>query len=162
MMGSRRGIALKAFTADVSAGLPGPEWLSEIRRKAFEGLEDVDPPSPDEEVWRYSRIADLDLDGFAPLKRQRASNSVVERDLSAFMAEAGMTIGPIADLDDGSDHLGSAIDFPVDLFGHLNRAYGPEPVAIVVPDGLQVDDARWVARESTAVSYWGHDFSGGQ
>ena len=161
MMGSRRGIALKAFTADVSAGLPGPEWLSEIRRKAFEGLEDVDPPSPDEEVWRYSRIADLDLDGFAPLKRQRASNSVVEGDLSAFgemagvvvirngwvventlearLAEAGMTIGPIADLDDGSDHLGSAIDFPVDLFGHLNRAYGPEPVAIVVPDGLQVD-----------------------
>ncbi|HIL47723.1 MAG TPA: SufD family Fe-S cluster assembly protein, partial [Acidimicrobiia bacterium] len=161
MMGSRRGIALRAFTADVSAGLPGPEWLSEIRRKAFEGLEDVEPPSPDEEVWRYSRIADLDLDGFAPLKRQRASNSVVERDLSAFgemagvvvirngwvventlearLAEAGMTIGPIADLDDGSDHLGSAIDFPVDLFGHLNRAYGPEPVAIVVPDGLQVD-----------------------
>jgi 3,4-dihydroxy-9,10-secoandrosta-1,3,5(10)-triene-9,17-dione 4,5-dioxygenase len=29
-------------------------------------------------------------------------------------------------------------------------------------DGLQVDDARGVARESTAVSYWGHDFSGGQ
>jgi 3,4-dihydroxy-9,10-secoandrosta-1,3,5(10)-triene-9,17-dione 4,5-dioxygenase len=25
-------------------------------------------------------------------------------------------------------------------------------------DGLEVDDARWVARESTAVSYWGHDF----
>ena len=92
MMGSRRGIALKAFTADVSAGLPGPEWLSEIRRKAFEGLEDVDPPSPDEEVWRYSRIADLDLDGFAPLKRQRASNSVVERDLSAFGEMAGVVV----------------------------------------------------------------------
>ena len=28
-------------------------------------------------------------------------------------------------------------------------------------DGLTVDD-RWVARESTAVSYWGHDFSVGQ
>lgn len=25
-------------------------------------------------------------------------------------------------------------------------------------EGLQVDDARWVARESTAVSYWGHQF----
>lgn len=25
-------------------------------------------------------------------------------------------------------------------------------------DGLQVDDDRWVARESTAVSYWGHNF----
>jgi 3,4-dihydroxy-9,10-secoandrosta-1,3,5(10)-triene-9,17-dione 4,5-dioxygenase len=28
-------------------------------------------------------------------------------------------------------------------------------------EGLTVDDARWVARESTAVSYWGHDFGGG-
>jgi len=25
-------------------------------------------------------------------------------------------------------------------------------------DGLTVEDARWVARESTAVSYWGHEF----
>lgn len=25
-------------------------------------------------------------------------------------------------------------------------------------DGLTVDDERWVARESTAVSYWGHEF----
>ena len=122
------------------------------------GLDDVDPPSAEEEVWRYSRIADLDLEGLAPLERQRSSNSVVERDLSAFgemagvvvirngwvventleagLAEAGMTIGPVADLEDGSDHLGSVIDFPADLFGHLNRAYGPEPVAIVVPDGI--------------------------
>jgi 3,4-dihydroxy-9,10-secoandrosta-1,3,5(10)-triene-9,17-dione 4,5-dioxygenase len=28
-------------------------------------------------------------------------------------------------------------------------------------DGLRVDDHAWVARESTAVSYWGHDFGGG-
>ena len=27
-------------------------------------------------------------------------------------------------------------------------------------DGMTVDDARWVARESTAVSYWGHVFGG--
>ena len=29
-------------------------------------------------------------------------------------------------------------------------------------DGLRVEDRTWVARESTAVSYWGHDFGGGQ
>lgn len=29
-------------------------------------------------------------------------------------------------------------------------------------EGLTVDDQRWVARESTAVSYWGHVFGGGQ
>jgi 3,4-dihydroxy-9,10-secoandrosta-1,3,5(10)-triene-9,17-dione 4,5-dioxygenase len=27
-------------------------------------------------------------------------------------------------------------------------------------EGLQVDDSKWVARESTAVSYWGHKFGG--
>jgi 3,4-dihydroxy-9,10-secoandrosta-1,3,5(10)-triene-9,17-dione 4,5-dioxygenase len=27
-------------------------------------------------------------------------------------------------------------------------------------EGLTVDDRRWVARESTAVSYWGHVFGG--
>jgi 3,4-dihydroxy-9,10-secoandrosta-1,3,5(10)-triene-9,17-dione 4,5-dioxygenase len=27
-------------------------------------------------------------------------------------------------------------------------------------EGLRVDDQRWVARESTAVSYWGHQFGG--
>jgi 3,4-dihydroxy-9,10-secoandrosta-1,3,5(10)-triene-9,17-dione 4,5-dioxygenase len=27
-------------------------------------------------------------------------------------------------------------------------------------EGRQVDDGQWVARESTAVSLWGHDFSG--
>ncbi|MEU7766222.1 iron-dependent extradiol dioxygenase HsaC [Nocardia sp. NPDC049190] len=29
-------------------------------------------------------------------------------------------------------------------------------------EGLAVDDAEWIARESTAVSLWGHDFSVGQ
>jgi 3,4-dihydroxy-9,10-secoandrosta-1,3,5(10)-triene-9,17-dione 4,5-dioxygenase len=28
-------------------------------------------------------------------------------------------------------------------------------------EGLEVDDHSWVARESTAVSLWGHDFSVG-
>jgi 3,4-dihydroxy-9,10-secoandrosta-1,3,5(10)-triene-9,17-dione 4,5-dioxygenase len=28
-------------------------------------------------------------------------------------------------------------------------------------EGRQVDDEKWIARESTAVSLWGHDFSVG-
>jgi len=28
-------------------------------------------------------------------------------------------------------------------------------------EGLEVDDREWVARESTAVSLWGHDFTVG-
>jgi 3,4-dihydroxy-9,10-secoandrosta-1,3,5(10)-triene-9,17-dione 4,5-dioxygenase len=45
------------------------------------------------------------------------------------------------------------VSFYVRSPGGFDVEYGTE--------GLTVDDERWVARESTAVSYWGHDFSVG-
>jgi 3,4-dihydroxy-9,10-secoandrosta-1,3,5(10)-triene-9,17-dione 4,5-dioxygenase len=42
------------------------------------------------------------------------------------------------------------VSFYVKSPGGFDIEYGTE--------GLTVDDARWVARESTAVSYWGHEF----
>jgi 3,4-dihydroxy-9,10-secoandrosta-1,3,5(10)-triene-9,17-dione 4,5-dioxygenase len=46
------------------------------------------------------------------------------------------------------------VSFYVRSPGGFDVEYGTE--------GLTVDDRKWVARESTAVSYWGHDFSVGQ
>ena len=45
------------------------------------------------------------------------------------------------------------VSFYVKSPGGFDVEYGTE--------GLTVDDEKWVARESTAVSYWGHDFSVG-
>lgn len=45
------------------------------------------------------------------------------------------------------------VSFYVKSPGGFDVEYGTE--------GLTVEDEKWVARESTAVSYWGHDFSGG-
>jgi 3,4-dihydroxy-9,10-secoandrosta-1,3,5(10)-triene-9,17-dione 4,5-dioxygenase len=45
------------------------------------------------------------------------------------------------------------VSFYVKSPGGFDVEYGTE--------GLTVEDERWVARESTAVSYWGHDFSVG-
>jgi 3,4-dihydroxy-9,10-secoandrosta-1,3,5(10)-triene-9,17-dione 4,5-dioxygenase len=45
------------------------------------------------------------------------------------------------------------VSFYVKSPGGFDVEYGCE--------GMTVDDRTWVARESTAVSYWGHDFSGG-
>jgi 3,4-dihydroxy-9,10-secoandrosta-1,3,5(10)-triene-9,17-dione 4,5-dioxygenase len=45
------------------------------------------------------------------------------------------------------------VSFYVKSPGGFDVEYGCE--------GLTVDDATWVARESTAVSYWGHNFGGG-
>jgi Fe-S cluster assembly protein SufD len=153
-----RGTALNAFSANVSTGLPGPDWLAALRRSTLEGLDDVERPDADEEVWRYSRVGEIDLDGYAPLKRQRAADTIVQRDLSAYgemaavvvvrngwvvettsssdAVDAGVYVGPVGEAPDGESLFGAAIEAPVDLFSHLNQGFGPEPVAVVVPDGV--------------------------
>ena len=77
---------------------------------------------------------------------------------------------------DELDHVGRALErvrkHKAPLSATLGRHMNDEMVSFYVrspggfdiefgTDGLQVEDARWVARESTAVSYWGHDFGAG-
>ncbi len=56
---------MTAFSADAARSLPGPPWLAQRRAEAAERFAASQWPSTDEEVWRYSRIAELDLDAFA-------------------------------------------------------------------------------------------------
>ena len=77
---------------------------------------------------------------------------------------------------DELDHVGRALErvrkHKAPLSATLGRHMNDEMISFYVrspggfdvefgTDGLTVDDGRWVARESTAVSYWGHDFGGG-
>ncbi|HEY5076617.1 MAG TPA: Fe-S cluster assembly protein SufD [Acidimicrobiia bacterium] len=55
-----------AFTADAARALGGPDWLAQRRADAVERLADVSWPTPAEEIWRYSRIDQLDLDRYRP------------------------------------------------------------------------------------------------
>ena len=55
------------FTVEAARELPGPEWLRARRVAAAERLADVAWPTSAEEIWRYSRIGDLDLDRFRPV-----------------------------------------------------------------------------------------------
>ncbi|MDZ7676028.1 MAG: SufD family Fe-S cluster assembly protein [Acidimicrobiales bacterium] len=55
-----------AFSTDAAGALPGPEWLVARRRGAAERFTSMALPSPEEEVWRYSRIGDLELDAYRP------------------------------------------------------------------------------------------------
>ncbi len=56
-----------AFTPDAAAALGGPDWLNERRMQAAARLASVSWPTDAEEVWRYSRINQLDLERFRPL-----------------------------------------------------------------------------------------------
>ncbi len=56
------------FTPAASLALGGPDWLVERRTRAAERLADVERwPTASEEIWRYSRIGDFDLDRYRPL-----------------------------------------------------------------------------------------------
>lgn len=76
---------------------------------------------------------------------------------------------------DKLDHVGRALErvrkHDVKLSATLGRHMNDQMISFYVrspggfdiefgTEGLTVDDDRWVARESTAVSYWGHNFGG--
>lgn len=82
-------------------------------------------PSPEEEVWRYSRIAELDLDRFT------AARTVTEVHGAEGSAAEIDTVGAAGD----ADFVASAKG----LFGALNEAFNT-PVTVRVPSGKTVTD----------------------
>ncbi len=143
--------------------LPGPDWLRTLRLEAAAALDGAGLPSPDEEVWRYSRIAELEPDLYAPTTLRPPSGApegagtlidtlpdraalvvlhdgfVVHAELDHEVASKGVAIGAMADVP-GEAVAFSAVDTPPpDVFGRMNRAYTADPIVIRVPRGVTID-----------------------
>jgi len=86
-----------AFTADAARALGGPEWLARRRELAVQRLADVVWPTPSEEIWRYSRIDQLDLDRYTPFTADELGAAGDERAPGGgpWAAEAGKHAGMI-------------------------------------------------------------------
>ncbi len=97
-------------------------------------------PTEHEEVWRYSRIADLDLDRFEPAP---ASLSV-EVVLPEGWAEAGVTVSRGDALTDEAA-LDRATSAGEDAFTLLNEAFSADPIVIDIPRGAQLEGAALVS-----------------
>ncbi|HXR22525.1 MAG TPA: Fe-S cluster assembly protein SufD [Acidimicrobiales bacterium] len=54
------------FGADAIPALPGPDWLRRSRLASWERFAGSELPREAEEIWRYSRIEELDLSRYAP------------------------------------------------------------------------------------------------
>jgi Fe-S cluster assembly protein SufD len=61
------------FNADAVRSLGGPDWLREQRLSSWERFAGSELPSESEEIWRYSRIGELDLDRYRPCPPGAAS-----------------------------------------------------------------------------------------
>lgn len=155
-------IPLSTLTPDTATALGGPDWLRARRVAAAERFGAGELPSADEEVWRYSRIGDLDLDRFhlgaetpagdlpAPVTELLASipdaagvivvhnGHVVRAQLDDRWVAKGVTVGAVDQLDAGPDALGPDVD-DADVFRSLNDAFSAHPVLVSVPAGVAVD-----------------------
>jgi len=145
------------------ADLEGPDWLRALRTSAFERFAGAGLPTPEEEVWRYSRIAELDLEKFVPVPpgtgeiaapsaaaplleavgERAALVTVVDGrvagiEVDASLAGKGLDVSPLASVADGKDLLRSVAGDPVDVFGEMNDAFAASPVLVRVPKGMVV------------------------
>jgi Fe-S cluster assembly protein SufD len=143
------------FSIDAAAAAPGPQWLVDRRRAAAERFAAAELPSVEEEVWRYSRIGDLDLGAYRPSIVADVDASEPGRadqflELTAGAATVVWTVaGHVAQVDhaDGSEvrvttgddltadgPLGTVLDTS-DALGALHDAF-TSPIVVQVPEGV--------------------------
>ncbi len=168
-----------AFTSESSAGVPGPAWLRSRRAAAAERVAGAALPTDAEEVWRYSRIGELDVDAYSPPGPDVVADSTVPEPLERILAVAGERAGLIVlrngrvarlELDESlarrgvvlgpldSDHaelLGAVAPHDVDYFTLMNTAFVETPVLVHVPAGVTVEKPiavlHWIDAPGVAV-----------
>ena len=166
------------FTSEILAALGGPDWLRAARARAAASLTQAPWPTDEEEVWRYSRIADLDIDAYGPAPAgpsgdapggevtdlldaigERAAlvmtwnGSVVRTESSESPATKGLVV---TGADDWSGDMGfDAVAGAADAFGLLNEAYAPAPIYVDIPAGVFLERpivvVHWVASDDISV-----------
>lgn len=139
--------------------MPGPPWLQARRALAAKVLHEAEMPGPDDEEWRYSPIAEFDLErwkigdvpndrssiGEADIKQALAgieiSGLVVCRDgrieraeLQGEIESLGVRLG----LAEEENDLGDLTDRG-DIFSKLTEAFSPDPVVLNVPRGADCE-----------------------
>ena len=122
-------------------------------------------PSTEEEVWRYSRIAELDLDAYTPVDDSPVGGGGIPEPIEAALATVpvrGVTIvvvnGRVVSLDvdapgvdvvtEPEDALGIAMADPTDVFAEMNDDFTTAPVVVRIAPGATIEApiviARWV------------------
>jgi Fe-S cluster assembly protein SufD len=160
---------MTAFTSDAARAVPGPEWLATRRLAAVERLAGISWPTDAEEIWRYSRVGELDLERYRPVPPEalgepgvelapgggpvaaeageRAglvvvhNGRVVHHELDPQLEAKGMQVCGLATCE-GADvdaYLGRCSDESPDAFVTLHDAFLPGGAFIRVPAGVVVD-----------------------
>ena len=146
--------------------LAGPEWLQRRREAAFQRFSMTPLPTVEEEVWRYSRIPELDLDDYAPLVDEGpatdtvptelvevqerlgacsavvvvANGQILRVEVNDALAASGVKVGSLSELDPDGSSLGSLTGEATSAFAQLHDAFTPDQVLVRIPAGVVVPD----------------------
>src|SRR4051812_31641831 len=122
----------------------------------MKALTEYSLPTSEEEVWRYSRIAELDLAAYTLADGTARVDEPIPAAIEAALAAVpvrGVTIvivnGRIVHLDvaapgvdvvtDTDDALGSAMTEPTDVFAEMNEDFTHAPVVVRLARGATVE-----------------------
>ncbi len=138
-----------AFTPVDPSSLPGPRALLDARQRAWARFADGPLPTDADEIWRYSRVNELDPGAWAPAPVPRRGPADPDRILDrigehaawALTVDGHLMVNDTAWIDPAQgdiDTLTSRSE-PWDAFAELNTAQAPDPILIDVPSGEVVD-----------------------
>jgi len=165
---AREAPALSTFTPESAAALPGLPWLQQRRVAAASTFASSPLPSEKDEVWRYSRIDQLDLDRYQPAGRlpltphndpgrspsDRVHSLVaslgprsglvvtingVLATLSSSVGDDVLSLGRAVEHAEGEALLGSVVTHPGD-FLLLNEAFAVDPLIVDIAPGAVIED----------------------
>ncbi|MEX2659443.1 MAG: SufD family Fe-S cluster assembly protein [Acidimicrobiales bacterium] len=153
---------MSSTIADAVSRQDGPGWLQERRSAAYDRFGSRPLPSTEEEVWRYSRIDELEPERYSLVGHPQDRPAVPELDaliaaagpaaalvivrngrvahieIADDAASAGLTVGRLLDVDPEGSSLGDVAGPPPDAIGELHDALATEPVLIAVKAGKAI------------------------
>ena len=141
--------------------MTSPLWLTERRAAVAARLGEPVLPSTDEEVWRYSRVGELDLSAWHAATPAEGvpsavsellgslghlaaavvvrNGSIVASRIDDALAARGVHVGSLVDGPEAETALGCVAGAGPDVFTALNDLESTAPVLVHVPAGVEVD-----------------------
>ena len=159
---------MNPFSNQIKDIFPDTVSIREQRDSALEKLSETEFPSPEQEIWRYSKIFDLDLKSLKPSfsspdDKKTESSFLDTKDLSLvsindgwlgspkgsnFLDSSQVYLGSLADMGKEFAHIEENFNKPKDFFDCLNRSYNPETLVIDVPDGVALESPIYIKIQS--------------
>ena len=138
-----------------SASGPSAPPIDALRAAARERVAGTPLPTTESEVWRYSRIGDLDpdrfdaavvaerqVDGLATAAGSDAAVMVVLDNgrVTEIRGQArGVTVSRLAERPDAAAILNRVMVDATDVFADANTAYAPDPIVVEIAAGAVIE-----------------------